>query len=84
MARLGKWALFCEVNPVLQFIVPAKAGGLKMQEAVRASLVGRVLKFTDSFRGRMCRAASDENLRRAYASTFGDSLFFDGDAFEPC
>ena len=81
-AKLGKRALFCEVNPVLQFIVSVKAEIVQMRKAARISLAKRVLELAGSFQNRMQEAAPDEGLRRAYASTFGESVFFDKGAFD--
>ena len=82
VARLGKRTLFCEVNPVLQFIVSIKAEIVQMRKAARMSLAKRVLELRNSFRNRMQTTAPDEGLRRTYGSTFGESTFFDRDAFD--
>ena len=81
-ARLGKRALFCEVNPVLQFVVSVKAEIVQMQNAARKSLAGRVLELSESFQDSMSRAGPDERLRRSYGGTFGESRFFQKDTFD--
>ena len=81
-ARLGKRAMFCEVNPVLQFVVSVKAEIVQMRKGARTSLAERVLELSESFQDRMSRADADEGLRRSYGSTFGESTFFEKDAFD--
>ena len=80
-ARLGKRALFCEVNPVLQFVVSVKAEIVQMRKAARMSLAGRVLELSDTFQDRMSGADPDEGLRRSYEPAFRESTFFEKDAF---
>ena len=81
-AQLGKRALFCEVNPVLQFVISIKADVLRMAGAVRETTAERMLHIAGSFKEALDEAVPDETLRTAYESVFGESVFFEPDVLE--
>lgn len=82
VAGLGRRALYCEVNPVLQFVVSVKAAIVQMQKKERDWLVERVLEIADSLYDTQENATPDKPLRIAYDAAFGTSEFFDQHALD--
>ena len=80
--RLGKRAYFCELNPVLQFVVSVKIETLRLADSQRVELSGRLLELAKGFDQRLDGASADDGLKKTYDRVFGKSIFFDSDAFE--
>ena len=82
VAKLGKRALYCEVNPVLQFVVSVKTTIMQLAETERNSTANRVIELSTIFRDKIHRVSPDDSLRQAYCSTFGKSIYFDEATFD--
>lgn len=81
-ALLGKASYYCEVNPLLQYLVSVKARSSTLPETARRKLATD-LRITAASVGRTLRRSNrDEKLDRSYGSTFGDSKFFDDDVYD--
>ncbi len=83
-ARLGLSSSYCELNPILQLLIDAKADALIQSQTERAELAGAIVKLTDDLPGLIRRNAPDRGLRDAYSATFGASQFFDEATFDEC
>lgn len=81
-AKLGREAFFCELNPLLQFLVEVKtlASGLAVQQ--REEVIGKLLELTDDLNERISKCQPDAELQAAYKATFGNSQFFERNVHE--
>jgi tRNA G10 N-methylase Trm11 len=80
-ARLGREALFCEINPLLQFLVEAKTTAFNLAEHDRERLTGRLLELADDLQQLVSTAREAVDLHDAYERTFGESRFFDAPVY---
>jgi DNA modification methylase len=80
-AKLGREAFFCELNPLLQFLVEAKTLASSLADKQREEIVGRLLELSDDLSKRIAECRPDLELQAAYTATFGDSQFFDDSVF---
>jgi tRNA G10 N-methylase Trm11 len=76
-AKLGREAFFCELNPLLQFLVEAKTLASNLGDKQREDIAGRLLELVDSLSERIAACRPDAELQAAYTATFSDSQFFD-------
>ncbi len=76
-ARLGREAFFCEINPLLQFLVEVKTTAFNLAAKDRERLVGRLLELADDLESEVPSAREAADLHDAYQRTFGSSRFFD-------
>ena len=81
-ARLGKRAYFSEINPVLQFLIASKVVALQLRDKDRSNLAADLLRLADSFDERLDNTRLDAHLRYTYKAVFGESVFFDEEAFK--
>ncbi len=82
VARLGKQAFYCEVNPLLQYLTEAKFIALTMDQAARTHLATFLMELSHSLGSMVESITPDAQLRMAYGQAFGASQFFDEDTFE--
>ena len=82
VSRLGKKALYAEINPILQFLIDSKMLTLQLGDSDRKDLVADLAILADTLDVRLDDSRKDAQLRRTYKATFGDSEFFDEDVFE--
>ena len=83
-ASLGCQAYYCELNPLLQFLVEAKAAVLAMPQKQRQTLAGRLCDLAKHLPAKLALHHPDARLATAHARTFGDSRFFPAATFEDC
>ena len=83
-ASLGCQAYYCELNPLLQFLVEAKAAVLAMPRKQRQTLAGRLRDLAEHLPATLARHDPDACLATAHARTFGNSRFFPAATFEDC
>lgn len=76
-AKLGREAFFCELNPLLQFLIEAKTLASNLGDKQREEIAGRLLELTDGLSERIAQCRPDTELQSAYTATFGNSQFFD-------
>jgi DNA modification methylase len=81
-ALLGKRSFYCELNPLLQFIVEAKVRALLLSARDRKRVVSGLSELAVRFEDELHSQTADARLRVAYVACFGSSQFFEGSAFE--
>jgi len=81
-AKLGRQTFFCELNPLLQFLVEVKTVAFGLAAERREELVGSLLELADDFDAAVAAIRPDGELQTAYEKTFGRSEFFDADVFQ--
>ena len=81
-ARLGLDAVYCEVNPVLQLLVDAKARVLTLSKAEQERLALRVDEIAASLDRELLTVPADHGLSLAYRRVFGSSDYFDASSFD--
>ena len=84
VARANCRSFYCELNPLLQFLVGAKAMVLAMPGQDRMRLAARLSGLADDLRALLAEHEPDQRLIAAYHATFGDSVFFPRDTLESC
>lgn len=80
-AGQGKRAYYCEVNPVLQFMITTKSRVRLLRLEQRQKLATELGKVASSLAGEIqqCKPALDLDI--SYRATFGGSKYFDDDAY---
>lgn len=80
-AGQGKRSYFCEVNPVLQFIIATKSRVRLLRHEQRQKLATELVKAETILAGEIqqCKPAPDLDIN--YRATFGGSKYFDEDAY---
>ena len=81
IAGLGRQAFYCELNPLLQYLIEVKATALTSDEGRRRKWSMHLRELSERFDSSLESSLPDEQLRAAYAQTFGRSRFFDDDVF---
>ncbi len=81
-SRLGKKAYFCEINPILQFLIASKVVALQLRDRDREDLAAGLSMLADTLDARLDESRQDVQLRHTYKATFGESEFFDRDVLE--
>ncbi|MCY4093220.1 MAG: DNA methyltransferase [Caldilineaceae bacterium] len=82
VAGHAKRGLYCELNPVLQFVTRIKFSVLKLNVSEREELADAILDEAYSLRFNLSRFAPDPLLGDAYSCVFPRSKFFSDDAFQ--
>jgi len=82
VARLGRRALYCELNPLLQYLIDAKVNALALDSKQRVELSRRLNELANVFQPRLEATVPDIELQIAYSRTFAHSKFFDSITFE--
>lgn len=82
VARQGREAFYCEVNPLLQYVIKAKTLALRFSPKLRLQMVSTLKNLALGLDDFIQEASPDAGLVAAYASTFGSSQFFDPPVFE--
>ena len=80
-SQLNKTALFCEINPVLQFISFTKITVRRLQLTQRVQLANDLIKQSDELLS-LHRFSPDLALDKAYKNVFESSKFFDTTLYE--
>jgi len=81
-SQLGCEAFYCELNPLLQYLIETKTIALQLDEGARQNVTGVLEQLTGDLAGQLRVTRPDEELRNAYEQTFGKSRFFDGRVFD--
>jgi tRNA G10 N-methylase Trm11 len=79
---MGRRAIYCELNPALQTITDAKLAALAAPEPVRWKLSAELVELASQLERRLAALNPDQSLALTYCKCFGDSQFFDPDAYE--
>ena len=83
-ASAGRTCFYCEVNPLLQFLIETKARVLSMPDRNRFRLATRVKNLADDLERSLARHEPDRRLAVTYAESFGDSEFLPPVAMDAC
>ena len=84
VARRGGQGFYCELNPLLQYLVDTKARILTMPAAERLRLAARVQHLAGTLPSALAGHGPDRNLAGTYLRTFGESQFFAPDTLDSC
>ena len=76
-ARLGRKAFFCELNPLLEFLIETKTTAFNLTGMDRKILVGKLLELADGLAQIIPAKREAPDLDASYRRTFGESEFFD-------
>ncbi len=82
IARLGRQAFYCELNPLLQYLTDVKLTALTLPEPTRLNMAVSLRKHADKFEQQLSEIGCDVELEGAYGRTFGDSTFFDDTTYD--
>ena len=75
-ARLGRRALYCELNPLLQYLIEVKVAATTLDARERQRLARLIRDIGSSFRTSIATVEPDGELQAAYSDTFFESDFF--------
>jgi len=81
-AGLGLGALFCELNPLLQFLIAVKTQVLVLDRNRRLKISEKFRALTPGLADSLRNSSPDYGLGVSYRSVFSDSEFFDPRVFE--
>ena len=84
VARKGRLCFYCELNPLLQFLVETKVSVLAMPERDRLRIASRLRDLANALPSSLADHAPDLRLMQAYSKTFGESDFFPSDTLDVC
>jgi len=82
LGQIGVECAYSEANPAMAFVIRTKLDILGMGLGNRRLLSNKIGALNEQLAGRVRQANADSDLRMAYTSTFGDSVFFDAAALE--
>jgi DNA modification methylase len=82
VARLGKTAFYCEINPLLQHLVDVKIKALTLKADKRSKLVEALKNISKKLFSTLEDILPDVELHITYDKTFGESKFFDDVTYE--
>lgn len=81
-AKSGYRAYYCELNPLLQFLVSVKAFSLSISQEGRSFCAAELVTIRSSIAAAIERAVPSDDLTKAYKATFGKSEFFSPKNFD--
>lgn len=81
-AKRGLTSFYSEINPLLQFLVKTKVNASALSEKNKAKILANLEKFKSEISFLLKESSPDTNLLETYATTFGNSKFFDDQTFE--
>jgi DNA modification methylase len=81
-AKLGRTGLYCELNPLLQFLIEVKVLATTLNTKERQRTARVVQEIAADFRSLITRADADLELQIAYSRTFSHSQFFESPVYE--
>lgn len=76
-AKHNKIAFYCEINPLLQYLIDIKIKALALRENNRKKIIERLRDIYSNFYQLLNKMPPDEELLFTYKRTFGVSKFFD-------
>lgn len=81
-AAMGFFGLYCELNPVLQFVSETKYKALQLMSKARKELAERLGELAFNLGFQLGNLRTDEFLRDTYSRAFNGSQFFSPDTFD--
>ncbi len=82
ITRLGNNAVYCELNPLMQFLVELKSLAQTMADPHRKRLVKFLLAQSEDLETALQNACPNIPLKQAHTEIFGGSAFFDVTTFD--
>lgn len=82
IARAGKTAYYCEINPLLQHLIDIKIKAVTLKDDSRLKLAESLKNISTNFSDIIKEAPPDLGLKDCYANVFGESKFFDDFTFD--
>jgi tRNA G10 N-methylase Trm11 len=82
VASLGREALYCELNPLLQFLTKVKSAALNLKDSVRLEISQKLRATIPGLEYSIANSLPDQGLMLAYTAVFGRSWFFDEHVLE--
>jgi len=79
--QMNRMAFFCELNPVLQFLIETKLSVYHLAPGERSQLAIEVRSFVENWMECLASALIDEKLDLNYHAAFGKSVFFDAETY---
>ena len=76
VSRLDRMGFFCELNPLLQFVVETKSMVLALSNSKREALADLLTSLSTDLSESLDSVDPDRRLGTAYEATFGTSKFF--------
>ncbi|MFC1453480.1 hypothetical protein ACFLSJ_09080, partial [Verrucomicrobiota bacterium] len=81
-AGMGIKTFYCELNPLLQYLIETKIGILSLDQRSREAVADRLLEVCAELPHLLKNAERSFEIHCSYFETFGKSRFFDDDVFE--
>ncbi len=81
VAGLGRRAYYCELNPLLQFLIEVKSLAYSLNSEQRFEVFGELKLLAATLGDRLQSAAPDRLLDWAFRRVFGDSQFFEPEVY---
>lgn len=81
-AKSGFRAFYCELNPLLQFLISIKAFSLSLSQAQRNSCAVELTSIRKSILAGIEKTEPCDDLRETYGAAFGQSEFFSPKTFD--
>ncbi len=82
VAKLGREAVYCEINPLLQFLSEAKIRAHLLTDRERRAVVAGLTVLAERLPRVLASTTSDAALERSYRDSFGTSDFFPRRTFQ--
>jgi tRNA G10 N-methylase Trm11 len=82
VARRGARGSYCELNPVLQFLIETKADVLALDHRERESTARTLRLLPAKLESELDSHVPDRRLSEAYRATFGTSEFFPAETYD--
>ena len=80
-AFMGRMGLYCELNPVFQYVTAVKSSALRLKYADRMKLAGMLKDHALALKFMLDRFSPDAGLVETYDAAFRGSRFFDDETF---
>ncbi len=82
LGQAGVECLYSEANPAMAFIIDVKLAVLRLPVRQRRILANQLHRLANEIEERMKFAPASQELRDSYLSAFGQSIYFNTEAFE--
>jgi tRNA G10 N-methylase Trm11 len=80
-ATMNLEAFYCELNPLLQYLIDAKKIGLTLPTDARSRVINMLQSIARDFKALLNARSQDRLLKETFEEVFSDSEFFDRSTF---
>lgn len=77
--QMGRKGFYCEINPVLRFLIQTKVKAYLADKDARKRVTSRLKALADQLEPTFLASSEDPGLIQTYSNTFGKSTFFDAE-----